>query len=190
MLYRARELERFLAHPLRPLRIAQLPKSQRQIAAMRYPRVLPDVRRPQSRAFTIVVVRESLFILGDGAHEIAPVKQRQAQEEECLHPDARVVEALSKIDRLSGQFHGQAHLATDHMPSEIAPHHGEELWRFPYSFAQLARMHEDRANLRGCVASHSDVGRAERTCRVCNSRASRSSPLGKPLSNARSARSL
>ena len=27
VLYRARELERFLAHPLRPLRIAQLPKA-------------------------------------------------------------------------------------------------------------------------------------------------------------------
>ena len=79
VLDRAGELERFLAHPLRLLRISQLPKGQRQIAAMRYPGILPDVRRPQSRAFTIVVVRKGLFILGERADEIAAVKQRQAQ---------------------------------------------------------------------------------------------------------------
>ena len=79
MLDRAGELERFLAHPLRLLRIAQLPQDKRQIAAMRYPGVLTDMRRPQSRPFTIVVVRKGLFILGERADEIAAVKQRQAQ---------------------------------------------------------------------------------------------------------------
>jgi hypothetical protein len=79
VLDRAGELERFLAHPLRLLRIAQLPQDKRQIAAMRYPGVLADVRRPQSRAFTIIVLRKGLFILGERADEIAAVKQRQAQ---------------------------------------------------------------------------------------------------------------
>ena len=49
------------------------------------------------------------------------------------------------------------------MPSEIAPHHGEELWGLPYSLAQLARMYEDGADLGGCLAARSDIGRAERT---------------------------
>ena len=70
------------------------------------------------------------------------------------------------------------------MPSEIAPHHGEELWRLPYSLAQLARMYEDGADLGGCVAPRGDIGRAERT-EVCSSSASRSAPPGKPLSNAK-----
>ena len=74
VLDRTGELERFVAHPLRLLRVSQLPQDKRQIAAMRYPGVLADVRRPQSRAFTIVIVRKGLFILGESANEIAAVK--------------------------------------------------------------------------------------------------------------------
>ena len=74
VLDRAGELERLFAHPLRLLRVSQLPQDKRQIAAMCYPGVLADVRRPQSRAFTIVVVRKGLFILGESANEIAAVK--------------------------------------------------------------------------------------------------------------------
>src|SRR3982074_2355400 len=107
-------------------------------------------------------MRKSFLILGKGADEIAYIKQRYPQQKQGLHPDARIIKALGELVRLSGNVHGQAHFATNDMPGEVTPHHSEELSGLSYSFAQFARMNEDRTDFRGCVATRRDIRSAER----------------------------
>ena len=54
--------------------------------------------------FAIVARNGAVFGIGgfESPQPISDEKQRQAQQEECLHPDAGILEALGKADRLTG----------------------------------------------------------------------------------------
>src|SRR4029078_1268152 len=128
---------------------------------MRYSGIFADTRSPQACAFTIVIGLGVFLVLDNSAYKIASVKQRHPQQKEGLHPDDRILEALGKFDGFSCKVHGQPHLATDDMPSEVAPPNGKELRRLPYSFAKFARTSEDRTDFGSCVSAHGYVGGAE-----------------------------